>query len=146
MAMTFELSGDYGYVVLVLAAYIFFNFWMAIQVLLARERYNVDFPTMYALESENKDAKLFNCIQRGHQNSLEMMPAFVVTLLLSGLYCPVGAAALGAVYTVGRYYYFKGYATGVPDNRLTVGRFGFMALLGLMILTTWVGVRLVLSR
>lgn len=63
MAMTFEISGDYGYVVLVLAAYIFFNFWMAIQVLLARERYNVDFPTMYALESENKDAKLFNCIQ-----------------------------------------------------------------------------------
>lgn len=50
-----------------------------------------------------------------------MMPAFVVTLLLSGLYCPVGAAALGVVYTVGRYYYFKGYATGVPDNRLTVG-------------------------
>ncbi|KAG6480289.1 microsomal glutathione S-transferase 3-like [Zingiber officinale] len=146
MAMTFELSGDYGYVVLVLAAYIFFNFWMSIQVLLARERYNVDFPTMYALESENKDAKLFNCIQRGHQNSLEMMPAFVVTLLLSGLYCPVGAAALGVVYTVGRYYYFKGYATGVPDNRLTVGRFAFMALLGLMILTTVVGVRLVLSR
>ncbi|KAG6477452.1 hypothetical protein ZIOFF_066707 [Zingiber officinale] len=84
--------------------------------------------------------------QRGHQNSLEMMPAFVVTLLLSGLYCPVGAAALGVVYTVGRYYYFKGYATGVPDNRLTVGRFAFMALLGLMILTTVVGVRLVLSR
>jgi hypothetical protein len=26
-------------------------------------RYKVFYPTMYAIESENKDAKLFNCVQ-----------------------------------------------------------------------------------
>ena len=26
-------------------------------------RYKVSYPTMYAIESENKDAKLFNCVQ-----------------------------------------------------------------------------------
>ncbi|KAI4321223.1 hypothetical protein MLD38_034628 [Melastoma candidum] len=57
-------------------------------------RYNVFYPNLYASESDNKDANLFNCIQRGHQNSLEMMPLF---------------------------FYFKGYATGDPQNRLTFG-------------------------
>jgi glutathione S-transferase len=28
-----------------------------------RFRYKVFYPTMYAIESENKDAKLFNCVQ-----------------------------------------------------------------------------------
>ncbi|XP_042408671.1 microsomal glutathione S-transferase 3-like [Zingiber officinale] len=145
MAVTLEITNDYGYVVLVLVLYIFFNFWMAIQVGKARRKYKVSYPTLYAIESENKDAKLFNCIQRGHQNALEMMPAFFVTLLLSGLYCPIVAAGLGAFYTVARYFYFRGYATGVPENRLKIGGFNFLALLGLMILAAVFGVRLLLS-
>lgn len=59
--------------------------------------------------------------QRGHQNSLEMMPLFFVTLVLGGLQHPVVAAALGAFYTVARFFYFKGYSTGVPENRLKLG-------------------------
>ncbi|KAG6497529.1 hypothetical protein ZIOFF_045430 [Zingiber officinale] len=178
MAVTLEITNDYGYVVLVLVLYIFFNFWMAIQVGKARRKYKVSYPTLYAIESENKDAKLFNCIQvrgflqydffcplfcfnldprslplfccsmecqRGHQNALEMMPVFFVTLLLSGLYCPIVAAGLGAFYTVARYFYFRGYATGVPENRLKIGGFNFLALLGLMILAAVFGVRLLLS-
>ncbi|KAI4321222.1 hypothetical protein MLD38_034628 [Melastoma candidum] len=67
---------------------------MSFQVGAARKKYNVFYPNLYASESDNKDANLFNCIQRGHQNSLEMMPLF---------------------------FYFKGYATGDPQNRLTFG-------------------------
>ncbi|XP_074585969.1 uncharacterized protein LOC141841687 [Curcuma longa] len=145
MAVTLEITKDYGYVVLSLVLYIFLNFWMAIQVGKARKKYKVYYPTLYAIESENKDAKLFNCVQRGHQNALEMMPVFFVTLLLSGLYCPIGAAGLGALYTVARYFYFKGYATGVPENRFKIGRLNFLALLGLMILSAVFGVRLLLS-
>lgn len=33
---------------------------------------------------------------------------------------PITASALGAVYLVGRYLYFVGYATGEPKNRLWV--------------------------
>ncbi|KQK13597.1 hypothetical protein BRADI_1g11220v3 [Brachypodium distachyon] len=121
MAVSIELTKEYGFVVLVVVAYAFLNFWMAFQVGKARRKYKVAYPTLYAVESENKDAKLFNCVQRGHQNSLEMMPMFFVMVLLGGLQHPVVAAGLGALYTVARFFYFKGYATGVPDNRLKLG-------------------------
>ncbi|KAJ6752697.1 MICROSOMAL GLUTATHIONE S-TRANSFERASE [Salix koriyanagi] len=49
---------------------------MGFQVGKARKKYNVPYPTLSAIESENKDAKPFNCVQRGHQNSLELMPVF----------------------------------------------------------------------
>ncbi|XBI73691.1 hypothetical protein VPH35_067388 [Triticum aestivum] len=121
MAVLVELTKEYGYVVLTVVAYAFLNFWMSFQVGAARKKYKVFYPTLYAIESENKDAKRFNCVQRGHQNSLEMMPLFFVTVLLGGLQHPVVAAALGVLYTVARFFYFKGYATGVPDNRLKLG-------------------------
>lgn len=73
---------------------------------------------MYAVESENKDAKLFNCVQRGHQNCLETMPVFFALLLVGGFQHPLVATVLGLIYTVGRFIYFKGYSTGVPEKRL----------------------------
>lgn len=102
------------------------------------------YPTMYAIESENKDAKLFNCVQvctkhidhllsllirvkscdemqRGHQNSLELMPMVLILLILGGIRHPVIAASLGAAYTVTRCFYFTGYSTGHPKNRLKIG-------------------------
>ncbi|WOL02582.1 microsomal glutathione S-transferase 3 [Canna indica] len=153
MGVTLEIPAEYGYVVVVLVLYIFFNIWMAFQVGKARREYKVFYPTLYAVESENKDAKLFNCVQvlfipqlndwklpsvarsdalkyfifccwlwqRGHQNSLESMPVFFTTLLVGGLQHPVIAAGLGALYTVARFFYFKGYSTGVPENRLKIG-------------------------
>jgi glutathione S-transferase len=57
-------------------------------------------------------------LQRGQQNSLEMMPMFFVTVLVGGLQHPVIAAALGVLYMLSRFFYFRGYATGVPDNGL----------------------------
>ncbi|MQL81706.1 hypothetical protein Taro_014157 [Colocasia esculenta] len=140
------LPREYGYVVLVLVLYSFLNFWMAAQVGRARKRYKVFYPTMYALESENKEAKLFNCVQRGHQNSLELMPLFFVTLLLGGLQHPVLAAALGAFYTVARFLYFKGYSTGEPANRLKLGGLNFPALLGLILCTASLGVHLLIRE
>nr|ACG42477.1 microsomal glutathione S-transferase 3 [Zea mays] len=130
MAVSIELTKEYGYVVLVLVAYVFLNLWMGFQVGKARRKYKVFYPTMYAIESENKDAKLFNCVQRGHQNSLEWMPVFFVILLLGGLQHPTIAAGLGGIYIVARFFYFKGYATGVPDNRLKIGGLNYLALLG----------------
>ncbi|GFY87770.1 microsomal glutathione s-transferase [Actinidia rufa] len=81
----------------------------------------VSYPVMYALESENKDAKIFNCVQRGHQNSLEMMPMFFVLMILGGIRHPLVCASLGLLYSVTRYFYFKGYSTGDPQKRLTIG-------------------------
>ncbi|CAL9202825.1 unnamed protein product [Musa hybrid cultivar] len=145
MAAALGIPKEYGYVVLVLLSYIFLNFWMSFQVGKARKKYKVFYPTLYAIKSENKDAKLFNCVQRGHQNSLEMMPVFFATLLVGGLQLPIIAAGLGAVYTVARFFYFKGYASGVPENRLRIGGINFLALFGLIILTAAFAMSLILD-
>lgn len=51
-------------------------------------RYKISAPDLYA-SSDNctdKDAiNAFNCIQRGHQNSLEYQPAFLALLATAGL-------------------------------------------------------------
>ncbi|GMI88209.1 hypothetical protein like AT1G65820 [Hibiscus trionum] len=91
---------------------------MAYQIGQARKKYKVFYRTVYALESDNKDAKLFNCVQRGHQNSLEMMPMFFVLLILGGMGHPCVSAAPGLVYIISRYLYFTGYSTGDPQNIL----------------------------
>ncbi|KAE9606070.1 hypothetical protein Lal_00025071 [Lupinus albus] len=129
------LPKDYGYVAIVLVIYCFLNFYMGFQVGKARKKYNVPYPTLYAIESENKQAKLFNCVQRGHQNSLETMPIFFMLMILGGLKHPSTSAALGLLHTVARYFYFTGYATGEPKNRLKLGGFHMLALLGLMLCT-----------
>ncbi|CAN4078448.1 unnamed protein product [Withania somnifera] len=115
------LPKEYGYVILALVVYCFLNFWMSFQVGKARKKYKVPYPTMYVVEAENKDAKLFNCVQRGHQNSLEMMPMFFMLMIVGGIRHPLICASLGGVYIVSRYFYFTGYSTGDPQNRLALG-------------------------
>lgn len=44
---------------------------------------------MYA-ESDNKNAKAFNCVQRAHQNVLENIPIFLVLLFTSGCVLRLG--------------------------------------------------------
>ncbi|KAH7557011.1 hypothetical protein JRO89_XS11G0027900 [Xanthoceras sorbifolium] len=115
------LGKEYGYVTLVLVLYCVLNFWMGFQVGKARKKYKVPYPTLYAMESENKNAKLFNCIQRGHQNSLEFMPVFFMLMIVGGMGHPCICAGLGLLFTITRYFYFTGYATGDPQKRLTIG-------------------------
>ncbi|KAI6697452.1 hypothetical protein NL676_017571 [Syzygium grande] len=52
--------------------------------------------------------------ERGHQNSLEMMPMFFMLMIVGGLRHPCACACLGLLYIVSRFFYFKGYATGDP--------------------------------
>lgn len=140
------MDPNFGWVVLVVALYCCINVWMMIQVVKARKRYNVPFPILYAVESENKNAKYFNCVQRGHQNSLEFMPVFFILVVLSGLQFPRVAASLGLLYCLGRFLYFKGYSTGEPDNRLNYGKYNFAALLGLLVCSVAAGVNFLLLQ
>ncbi|KMT13359.1 hypothetical protein BVRB_4g084500 [Beta vulgaris subsp. vulgaris] len=139
------LTKEYGYVVLVLVLYCIFNLWMGFKVGTARKKYKVFYPTLYASESENKDAKLFNCVQRGHQNSLEMMPVYFILMILGGMRHPCICTGLGLFYIVARYFYFTGYSSGDPQKRLSIGKYGFLALMGLMICTISFGVNLLIA-
>lgn len=72
-------------------------------------------------------------VQRGHQNSLEMMPIFFILMILGGIRHPVICSSLGVAYSVSRFYYFKGYSTGDPQKRLSIGFVSFIhfALIGI---------------
>ncbi|KAH7659775.1 Glutathione transferase protein [Dioscorea alata] len=59
--------------------------------------------------------------RKGHQNSLELKPIFFVMTVLGGIQHPLIAAGLGLLFVITRFFYFKGYSTGVPDNRLKIG-------------------------
>ncbi|KAJ1697302.1 hypothetical protein LUZ63_005814 [Rhynchospora breviuscula] len=144
MALSVQIPKEYAYVVFDLVAYAFLNTWMGIQVGKARKKYNVPYPTLYATESENKEAKLFNCVQRGHQNSIEYMPVFFVALLVGGLQHPLISAGLGATYIISRFFYFKLYSTGNPENRLKPVGLSFLALWGLIICTASFGINLII--
>ena len=56
-------------------------------VAVARLDYNVKLPNLYANKAENKNAVLFNCIQRGHQNFMESFPQIVCEANVNCCYC-----------------------------------------------------------
>ncbi|KAL3677694.1 hypothetical protein R1sor_020650 [Riccia sorocarpa] len=130
--MAIGITPDYGFVSLVLFLTFLLNLHMGFRVVAARKKYNVPYPSLYAVESENKNTKLFNCVQRGHQNFLEFLPLFLSFLLVGGLKHPKLAAGLGVGHLVARYFYFKGYSTGDPENRLKIGGSHFLFLFGLI--------------
>lgn len=118
---------------------------MGVGVMNARKRFGIAYPTLYATAESGKKAKeieAYNCVQRGHQNSLENQPVFLINMLLAGVRYPVCASVAGCIYLMGRVVYFMGYSSGVPNRRLyglffyfgtlwlvgMVGRFAFELL------------------
>ncbi|XLS64615.1 hypothetical protein HN51_024589 [Arachis hypogaea] len=85
MATIIELvPEEYGFVAIVLVIYCFLNLYMVAQVAIARTRYKVPYPTLYASESQNKDAtaKLFNCIQHAWMtktHKVDLLLCFLIT-------------------------------------------------------------------
>eukprot|EP00271_Cylindrocystis_brebissonii_P010954 TRINITY_DN274_c0_g1_i4.p1 TRINITY_DN274_c0_g1~~TRINITY_DN274_c0_g1_i4.p1 ORF type:complete len:149 (-),score=29.90 TRINITY_DN274_c0_g1_i4:1428-1874(-) len=139
-----QISNTYGFVVLVVVLTIVAYQWMGIEVGKARKKYDVRYPTMYADEDKNKNAKAFNCIQRGHQNSLEILPQFLVMLLISGVPYPVTASLAGVLFVIGRVFYFTGYSTGEPKRRMD-GSVQYLGLVTLLALTAWTSVRMLIA-
>ena len=96
------------------------NSYLSGSVVKARVRYNVKLPNMYAFKSSNKNAVLFNCIQRGHQNFLEQLPLIV----LSTFYMCYAvdrhntAGVLLILISFARIMYAIGYRSDDVRNRL----------------------------
>jgi glutathione S-transferase len=86
---------------------VFFYFFIATRVPLARRKYNVQLPAI----TGHPD---FERVFRVHQNTLEWLPTFLLPLWLSAMYLSdAGAAVLGIVWIVGRAIYYVGYVREV---------------------------------
>lgn len=88
----------------------------------------------YAEKSEaEKDPKknIFNCAQRAHQNTLEILPIYSTLLLVGGLKYPEISSGCAALFILGRIVFTQGYVTGDPAKR-TRGAFGYLGLIGLL--------------
>ncbi|GIL45327.1 hypothetical protein Vafri_2591, partial [Volvox africanus] len=131
------ISNEFGLVAgVVVASWMVHHGYMAVKVIQARKKYNVSYPALYATAEEcpnPEHRKAFNCVQRGHQNSLENQPMFLALLFTAGLKHPITAAAAGVIYLVGRVMYMQGYSTGVPDKRMrgSIGYVGLFTLIGI---------------
>ena len=122
-------------VVIVLALLEFVVFGMLVGR--ARGRYGVSAPAVSGHE-------IFDRYFRVHCNTMEMLVAFVPSIWLFGLYVsPQWAAAIGAVYLIGRIVYLRGYVAD-PGKR-EIG-FGLSALpiVVLLVGSLWGAVRVML--
>ena len=120
------LPEDYGYVILTGVGAIFMALWKGVKVGRARKEHGVAYPALYS-----NDNKVFNCIQRAHQNTLENLSQFMFLLTMAGFSHPRLAAAAGWVWIAGRIVYGLGYSTGLPEKR-NRGAFGYLGLLTLL--------------
>lgn len=80
----------------------------------AEERYS--YPKLYA-EGFSHAAKVFNCVQRGHQQALETYTSFVLMSLVAGIKYPLAAALGGVIWGISRLSWADGYSTGDPNKR-----------------------------
>jgi glutathione S-transferase len=149
-----------GLMPIVIVSIFVLDLWMGIMVALARKKYNIQYPTLYAvagttrftpvakaeteaissspLEDKSKavitqeDAYAFNCVQRGHQNTVEKLPVVLAMLLVNWFSFPLPAAIAGFVWVAGRILYMIGY-TWSPEwrNIGVISYFGLFSLLGL---------------
>jgi glutathione S-transferase len=124
----------YGYCVGVFGATGFMNIYLMYNVIQARKKYKVDYPHLYAPES-NEHKKEFDSVQRAHQNTLESYPIVMLQMLVSGLAYPVASAVFGGLWTIGRVIYGYGYGKSGPTGRMVgaiVSHLGDFPLMGLI--------------
>ncbi|KAI8366378.1 hypothetical protein EDC96DRAFT_508789 [Choanephora cucurbitarum] len=128
------IPSEYGYVLGTATASALYLFSLAVKVGKARREANVPYPYVYAEKSEaEKDPKknIFNCVQRAHQNSVEIFPVFQTLLLVGGLKYPEISSVSAGVFLLGRMVYASGYSTGDPSKR-NRGAFSYLGLIGLL--------------
>lgn len=132
--MPLEIPNAFGYVVAAVGASFVPLMYGAVRVMRARKTYGVEYPHLYAPES-NPKKKAFDCVQRGHQNTLESYASVLAMGCASGLAYPVTSAVLLVVWSAGRVAYIRGYATGAPERRRLGGLVSHVADVPLFFMT-----------
>ncbi|KAG8013559.1 Transmembrane protein 50A [Nibea albiflora] len=83
MNMLTVLPSHFGYVIFTYLYSWIMLAYLAVKVGLARKKYDVKYPAMYSDKEQ-----VFNCIQRAHQNTLEIYPQWLVFQTIAALVYP----------------------------------------------------------
>merc|ERR1712232_1079576 len=83
---------------------------MGAVVMKARKAMKVPYPNLYATPGHHDKADAFNRVQRGHQSLFESISDFRSMALIGGLKHPLVCSASGLLFSVGYYFFQKGYA------------------------------------
>jgi len=86
----------------------------------ARKKFGVQAPNLYAPHG-HKFAEQFNCIQRAHQNTLEVLPLTLIFAIITAFFHPILTASFLTTFSIGRIIYAFGYSKR-SENR----KAGFM--------------------
>jgi len=146
MALSFTLADEYAWVLLTCVGYIWLSVFQTYNVSKHRKAAKVEYPQLYAEKEETEksfEAKKFNCAQRAHQNTLEVMPIVFFCTLFSGLKYPIPAAAIGSTWIFGRVLYTISYSRGIAKGRRAFLAMGTTYLF--VLLTTWTALGVVRS-
>jgi len=146
-AIPLTLPHGFGFVGAALVSTVFLTMGQGFIVAGKRKAANIKYPQAYATpeqEKESKAALIFNCAQRAHQNTLEVMPNVIISTVIAGLRYPIPAAIACGAFVFGRIFYTRGYITGDPEKRVSaiygIGALGMMAniLTSAYVAGTWV--------
>ncbi|KAG1902732.1 uncharacterized protein F5891DRAFT_1143277 [Suillus fuscotomentosus] len=135
MSSSIAFPSSFGYVAAGLVSTAWVLGWQALVVGGHRKKSGIKYPQLYAEKAEadaSKEALLFNCAQRAHQNTIEHMPIIIVTTLTTSMRHPVLAGYACGLWALSRVLYTLGYTTGDPVKRNTRG--GILGELPLFVL------------
>ncbi|KAF8202994.1 hypothetical protein BJ912DRAFT_336381 [Pholiota molesta] len=142
MSTTLTLPDGFQYLAPAFVSTIFLLFGQNIVVGRHRRRAGIPYPQMYAEKKEaedKKEAHLFNCAQRAHQNTLENIPIVYTATLVAATKFPVFAASALGFWSLSRVSYTRGYITGDPKKRGTIIYYGgILAMLSLILTSTYI--------
>ena len=106
----------------------------------------ISFVDSKTTEGTSKHAKAFNCVQRSHQQILETLPGYFVTVLISGLEYPVATFCFASVWLHSRMVWAKGYADSNERYSHPHSKFFWHCMLALLLMSWLVAMQLLFAR
>ena len=105
---------------------------------------------LWSTEGTSKNARAFNCVQRSHQQILETLPGYFVTVLVSGLEYPVATFVFGSLWLYSRSVWVVGYADKSGDPALRYShphsRVFWHCKLALLMMSWFVAIQLLVGK
>ncbi|KAI0347713.1 membrane-associated proteins in eicosanoid and glutathione metabolism [Trametopsis cervina] len=150
MTTMITLPQEYAYTFAGVLPIFYVLLWQITQVGKARKAAGIKYPQLYAEKDEadsSRSAKIFNCLQRSHQNTLENLPTALFSTLIAGLRYPRFAGALCGTWAICRVFYTIGYGTGDPNARNYLGSNAISSLsqYALLLAATWTTFQLIIA-